>query len=79
MSIFPRKSFNLQKKGIVEDNKLSFTFNGDNYKFVSSSPIIGSGGKWNVWVLYDPNYKPTDRTTSQFEAGEIEDLFRKSP
>jgi hypothetical protein len=79
MSIFPRKGFNLQKIGIVEGNKLSFTFNGDNYKFVSSSPIIGSGGKWNVWVLYDPNYKPSDRTTSQFESGEIEDLSRKSP
>jgi hypothetical protein len=79
LSIFPRKDFNLQKIGVVEDNKLSFTFNGDNYKFVSSSPIIGSGGKWNVWVLHDPDYKPVNQTTSQFESGEIEDLFRKSP
>ena len=79
LSIFPRKDFNLQKIGVVEDNKLSFNFNGDNYKFVSSSPIIGSGGKWNVWVLYDPDYKPANQTTSQFESGEIEDLFRKSP
>ena len=78
MSLFPRKGFNLQKIGVVEDNKLSFIFKGDNYRFVSSSPIIGSGGKWNVWVLHDPNYKPANQTTNKFEAGEIEDLFRKS-
>ena len=79
LSIFPRKGFNLQKIGVIENNKLSFTFNGDNYKFVSSSPIIGSGGKWNVWVLHDRNYKPTNQTTNQFDAGDIEDLFRKRP
>lgn len=79
LSIFSRKGFNLQKIGVIENNKLSFTFNGDNYKFVSSSPIIGSGGKWNVWVLHDPNYKPANQTTSQFDAGDIEDLFRKNP
>jgi hypothetical protein len=79
MSLFPRKNLNLQKIGIIEDNKLSFAFAGDNYKFVSGSPIIGSGGKWNVWVLHDPDYRPTNQTTSQFEAGDIEDLIGKNP
>jgi hypothetical protein len=79
MSVFPRKGFNLQKIGIIEDKKISFTFKGDNYRFVSSSPIIGSGGRWNVWVLYDPDYKPANRANSQFDAGEMEDILGKNP
>lgn len=77
VSLFPKKDFNLQKIGVIEDNKLFFTFNGENYKFVSSSPIVGTGGKWNVWVLYDPDYKSFSNSPHEFGAGDSLESFLK--
>lgn len=80
MSPFPRQGFDLQKIGVIEGNKISFTFNGDNYKFVSTSPILGTGGKWNLWVLHDPNYRSTFAPDSPSEFGAADDikfLFKK--
>ncbi len=81
MSPFLRKGFNFQKIGVIENNKISFTFNGDNYKFVSSSPVLGSGGKWNVWVLHDSKYRSSFQLSpsSPYEYGAadiIESLFK---
>jgi hypothetical protein len=82
MSPFPRKGFNFQKIGVVENNKISFTFNGDNYKFVSTAPVLGSGGKWNLWILHDADYRSSYNLspTSPYEYGaadKIEFLFSK--
>lgn len=82
MSPFVRKGFNLQKIGVVENNKISFTFNGDNYKFVSTSPILGSGGKWNLWMFHDADYRPSYilSRSSAYEYGaadKVEFLFKK--
>ncbi len=82
MSPFPRKGYSLQKTGVIENNKISFTFNGDNYKFVSTSPILGSGGKWNLWIFHDTDYRSsfTFSSNSPYEYGaadKIEFLFKK--
>ncbi len=82
MSAFPRKGFDLQKIGVIENNKISFTFNGDNYKFVSTSPVLGTGGKWNLWILHDPDYQSsyTFSPGSTYEFGAADDikfLFKK--
>jgi hypothetical protein len=82
MSPFPRKGFNFQKIGGVENNKISFTFNGDSYKFVSATPVLGSGGKWNLWVLHDADYRSSYNLSpnSSYEYGaadRIEFLFKK--
>ncbi len=80
MSTFPRQGFDLQKIGVIEGDKISFTFNGDNYKFVSTSPVLGTGGKWNLWVLHDPNYRSTlsPNSPSEFGAADnIKFLFKK--
>jgi hypothetical protein len=80
MSPFPRKGFNLQKIGVVENNKVSFNFNGEEYKFASSSPILGSGGKWNLWILHDADYRSSFSANSPYEFGaadKIEFLFKK--
>ncbi|MDQ3711472.1 MAG: hypothetical protein M3388_04560 [Acidobacteriota bacterium] len=82
MSPFPRQGFNLQKIGVIENNKISFTFNGDNYKFVSTSPVLGTGGKWNLWILHDPEYQSsyTFSPGSTYEFGAADDikfLFKK--
>jgi hypothetical protein len=55
--------------GVLRTTNYLFNFNGDNYKFVSSSPIIGSGGKWKVWVYMTLTINLLTKTTSQFESG----------
>jgi hypothetical protein len=56
MSLSPHAGYDFKKIGSIQHNKISFTAGGDYYEWVSSSPIVGSGGNWNLWVLYDPTY-----------------------
>ncbi len=57
-SLVPREGYQFQKVGVIEDNRIEFTVNGNHYEWLSSSPILPGGGIWNVWVLHDPNYTP---------------------
>jgi hypothetical protein len=57
-SLVPREGYEFQKVGIIEDNRIEFTVNGNHYEWLSGSPILPGGGIWNVWVLHDPNYTP---------------------
>jgi hypothetical protein len=52
-----REGAYFQKIGVAEGNKISFSYGGDNYEWVSSEPVIAFGGKWNIWVLYLADYK----------------------
>jgi hypothetical protein len=58
LSIRPREGHNLQKIGVAEENKISFSYAGDKYEWVSSEPVITQGGRWNIWVLLDTDYQP---------------------
>ena len=82
-SLIPRKDYNFQKIGTLQDERLEFTFNGEKYKFVTELPIVGTGKIWNVWVLYDPDYKPImSKDGKNFETGAADDakyLFRNNP
>jgi hypothetical protein len=57
-SLTPRAGYDFEKIGRIEDNKISFTLGEDVYEWVSSTPIVGSGGNWNLWVLRDKRYSP---------------------
>lgn len=57
LSPFPQKGYDFQKIGIITDNKLTFTFNGDKYEIFSKSTILGDGGTWNVWVMHDSAFQ----------------------
>ncbi len=77
LSPFPRAGFDFQKIGIIDDNKISFTMNGDNYEISSATSIMCFGGKWNLWVLYEPNYRPKlEDITEEFGADKIESLVK---
>lgn len=81
-SFSPQPGYNFQKTGIILDNKIMFDFNGDKYKIISQTPILGEGGKWNLWVMYDPDYHSTFDISpeSPFHFGaasKIEYLFNK--
>jgi hypothetical protein len=55
-SLVPYGGYDFRKVGVIEDNKISFTWKGVGYKWVSREPIVGSGGLWNLWVLHDQDY-----------------------
>jgi hypothetical protein len=81
-SFKPQLEYNFQKIGIIQNNKLSFEYNGDKYEFVSKSPILGSGGKWNLWVMHDLSYQPTSQKSEENPfifgaAGRVEYLFER--
>jgi hypothetical protein len=77
LSPFPHAGFDFQKTGIIDDNKISFTMNGDNYEISSATSIMCFGGKWNLWVLYEPNYRPKlEGINEEFGAEKVESLVK---
>ncbi len=57
-SLVPREGYQFRKVGIIEDNRIEFTLKGKRYEWLSSEPILPSGGSWNLWMLHDPTYVP---------------------
>jgi hypothetical protein len=57
-SLMPHAGYDFRKVANIEHNKISFNWDGTNYEWFSSSPIIGSGGNWNLWVTRDADYIP---------------------
>jgi hypothetical protein len=57
-SLVPREGYQFQRVGIIEDKRIEFTVKGKHFEWLSSEPILPSGGSWNLWVLHDPTYLP---------------------
>jgi hypothetical protein len=57
-SLMPHAGYDFKKIGTIENNRIKFTLNGATYEWVSNTPILGNGGNWNLYVLYDPGYVP---------------------
>jgi hypothetical protein len=57
-SLMPHNGYDFRKVATIEHNKISFNWDGTQYEWFSSSPIIGSGGNWNLWVTRDADYIP---------------------
>jgi hypothetical protein len=57
-SIKPITGYDFQKIGAVKNNQVTFEHNGESYKFICKSPVVGHGGNWNLWVMHDPSYRP---------------------
>lgn len=74
-SLVPREGFQFQKVGIVADNRIEFTLKGKHYEWLSSEPILPSGGSWNLWMLHDPTYSPFGtQEVSKEEKGRLDRL-----
>jgi hypothetical protein len=58
LSAIEQNNSGFQKIGIADDKTITFKYEGENYKFVSNNPVLAGGGKWNLWVMFDKNYKP---------------------
>ncbi len=79
-SFAPQLGYNFQKTGTILDNKILFEHDGQRYEIVNKSPVLGSGGKWNLWVMFDPAYQPLYKPSanSPYEFGaadKVEYLF----
>ena len=57
-SLTPHPGYDFRKVAAIEHNKISFNWDGTRYEWFSSSPIIGNGGNWNLWVTRDADYIP---------------------
>jgi hypothetical protein len=55
-SLAPHNGYGFEKVGVIDDNKIVFSWEGVRYEWISETPIVGSGGVWNLWVLHDPVY-----------------------
>jgi hypothetical protein len=55
-SLVPRPGYDFQKTARLEGNKITFDWGGESFEWVSSEPVVGLGGNWNLWVMHDPNY-----------------------
>ncbi|HKC65655.1 MAG TPA: hypothetical protein VKB86_18580, partial [Pyrinomonadaceae bacterium] len=55
-SVMPHPGYDFQKIGTIENNKIKFTLNGESYEWISNTPVVGNGGYWNLYVLYDKSY-----------------------
>ncbi len=74
-SLTPREGYQFKKAGIISDNLIEFTVQGKHYEWLSSAPILPTGGTWNLWVLHDPDYVPfgTQQVARQ-EKGRLDKL-----
>jgi len=71
-SIAPRDDFGFEKTAVIERTQISFSANGNSYRWTSKSPIFCCGGAWNLWMKHEPDYKPEGRLLGLVSANEQE-------
>ena len=57
-SVAPHPGYDFQKIGTIENNRIKFTLQGESYEWISTTPVVGNGGNWNLYILYDSAYVP---------------------
>jgi hypothetical protein len=57
LSFRPHEGYAFRKAGVILVNKMTFTIDGDRFELVSTKPVMGDGGKWDLWVLHEPDYQ----------------------
>ena len=56
LSFRPYEGYGFRKAGVILVNKMTFTVGGDRFEWVSTKPVMNDGGKWDLWVLHEPDY-----------------------
>lgn len=69
LSLVPRAGYDFRKTAIIEGNRISFDYKGDHYEVVSSAPVVGTGGDWFAWVLFDQSYTPEVNSAEEIKRG----------
>jgi hypothetical protein len=71
-SVMPHPGYDFRKIGVIENNKIKFTLNGESYEWISNTPVVSQGGNWNLYVLYDSSYVPDPFLLGVNNAAKIE-------
>jgi len=89
LSLRPHEGHNFQKIALADENKVSFSYGGDKYEWVSREPVIAQGGKWHLWVLLETGYQPSPDLVEAYKllsrgnccvfAGADSDYYNKPP
>lgn len=80
-SPFQRDGYDFKKVGTITNNRLNFSAGEDEYEIISESAILGDGGKWNIWVRFEPDFIPSIETGGSeksvlLQSGAIEGLIK---
>jgi hypothetical protein len=62
-SLIPRPGYDFHKDAVVEDDKITFTMDGEYYEWESREPIVPGGGHWNLWVMREADYEAPELFT----------------
>lgn len=69
LSFRPHEGYAFRKVGVILVNKMIFTIDGDQFEWVSTKPVLGAGGKWDLWALHEPDYRASASGWSFFATG----------
>jgi len=69
LSFRPHEGYAFRKAGVILVNKMTFTVDGDRFEWVSTKPVMSDGGKWDLWVLHEPDYPAPASGWSFFATG----------
>jgi hypothetical protein len=56
-SLVPRPGYDFRKAARLEQNRITFEWGGERFEWVSSGPVVGLAGNWNLWMMHDPDYE----------------------
>ena len=59
MSLLPNPKLGFRRAGEVTNGSLTFTEGRERYDIKSTSRIVPAGGRFNLYVLHDPKWRPT--------------------
>jgi hypothetical protein len=59
MSLVPNPKLGFRRAGEVSNRSLTFTEGPERYDIESTSRIVPAWGRFNLYVLHDPNWRPT--------------------
>ena len=76
-SLTPHSGFT--KSGAIRDNVISFEIAGQEYEVRFMSPIAGAGKAWNLYMLHDLTYEPSQHEQRIVNTGtdRLENLLPK--
>lgn len=80
-AIAPQAGYAFQKMGVVEGTKLTLSLNETTYEWISAVPILGTEGKWSLWVFYDQSFTTNQAQDKHYTIGSantIEQLLKKN-
>jgi hypothetical protein len=59
LSLLPNPDLGFRRAGVVTERSLTFTEGAERYSIQSASRIVPAGGRFHLYVLHDPDWRPT--------------------